>query len=206
MALPVSFRPKLVDALKNYSAHNFYSDLGAGVTVGIVALPLSMALAIASGLPPQIGLFAAIIAGILISVFGGSRVQIGGPAGAFVPLLAPIVMRHGPEALVACALMAGIILIVLGACKLGVMIKYIPFPVVTGFTSGIAIIIMSTQIHDFFGLPEKLPPDFIGKLAALTQNFHPNWATVLLAFFCTLAIWFWPRKIGRRIPGTIVIV
>jgi SulP family sulfate permease len=206
MNLPVSFRPKLVDALKNYSAHNFYSDLGAGVTVGIVALPLSMALAIASGLPPQIGLFAAVIAGILISLFGGSRVQIGGPAGAFVPLLAPIVMKHGPEALVACALMAGIILIILGACKLGVMIKYIPFPVVTGFTSGIAIIIMSTQLRDFFGLPEKLPPDFIGKIATLTQNFHPNWATVILGTLCSLAIWYWPKKIGRRIPGTIVIV
>jgi sulfate permease, SulP family len=201
-----SFRPKLVDALKNYSAPAFYSDFAAGVTVGIVALPLSMALAIASGLKPEIGLFTAIIAGILISAFGGSRVQIGGPAGAFVPLLAPVVMKHGPEALVVCALMAGVILIVLGATKMGTLIKYIPFPVVTGFTSGIAIIIMSTQIRDFFGLQEKLPPDFIGKLAALAKNFHPNWPTVLLAVVCTPAIWFWPKKIGRHVPGTIVIV
>lgn len=206
MNMPFSFRPKLLDALKDYSARNFYSDLAAGITVGIVALPLSMALAIASGLPPQIGLFAAIIGGICISAFGGSRVQIGGPAGAFVPLLAPIVMKHGPEALVVCALMAGVILIGLGACKLGSLIKYIPFPVVTGFTSGIAIIIMSTQIRDFFGLPDKLPADFIGKLAVLTQNFHPNWPTVALALACTLAIWFWPRNIGRHIPGSIIIV
>ncbi|MGH7951562.1 MAG: SulP family inorganic anion transporter [Limisphaerales bacterium] len=206
MNLPFSFRPRLADTLKDYSAQKFYSDLTAGLTVGIVALPLSMALAIASGVKPEIGLFTAIIAGILISVFGGSRVQIGGPAGAFVALLAPIVMKHGPQALVACAFMAGVILFVLGACKLGSLIKYIPFPVVTGFTSGIAIIIISTQIRDFFGLQEKLPPDFIGKLLALAQNFHPNWPTVFLAVFSTLAIWFWPKKIGRHVPGTIVIV
>src|SRR5580692_908794 len=206
MNLPCAFHPQLLAALKNYTARSFYSDLAAGVTVGIVALPLSMALAIASGLPPQIGLFTAVIAGICISAFGGSRVQIGGPAGAFVPLLAPIVMKHGPEALVVCALMAGVILIGLGACKLGSLIKYIPFPVVTGFTSGIAIIIMSTQIRDFFGLPNKLPSDFIGKLTALAQNFHPNWPTVALALACTLAIWFWPKNIGRRIPGAIVVV
>jgi SulP family sulfate permease len=206
MDLPFSFRPRWVDALKHYSAPTFYSDLAAGITVGIVALPLSMALAIASGLPPVIGLFTAIIAGLCISVFGGSRVQIGGPAGAFVPLLAPIVMKHGAEALVVCALMAGVIQLVLGACKLGSLIKYIPFPVVTGFTSGIAIIIMSTQIRDFFGLQVKLPPDFIGKLEILAQNFHPNPPTILLAIVCTLAIWFWPKSIARFVPGSIVIV
>src|ERR1700691_4384684 len=206
MDFPISFRPKLVDALKDYSAQKFYADAMAGFTVGIVALPLSMALAIASGLKPEIGLFASIIAGILVAVFGGSRVQIGGPAGAFVPLLAPIVMKHGPEALVVCTLMAGVILIVLGACKLGSMIKYIPFPVVTGFTSGIAIIIISTQIRDFFGLQNKLPPDFIGKLRSLAESFQPNGATVVLGTFATLAIWFWPKKIGRHVPGSIVIV
>lgn len=174
--------------------------------MGIVALPLAMALAIASGLKPEIGIFTAIIGGLLVSLLGGSRVQIGGPAGAFVPLLAPIVMVHGPEALVVCALMAGVILFVLGACKLGTMIKYIPFPVVTGFTSGIAIIILSTQIRDFFGLSQKLPPDFIGKVRALVADFHPNWSTVLLAVICTLAIWFWPKKIGHRVPGSIVVI
>src|SRR3984885_3189030 len=201
-----SFRPKLFEALKNYSAQKFSLDLSAGVTVGIVALPLAMALAIASGLKPEVGIFTAIIGGLLVSLLGGSRVQIGGPAGAFGPLLAPIVLLHGPEALVVCALMAGVILFVLGASKLGTLIKFIPFPVVTGFTSGIAIIILSTQIRDFFGLQNKLPPDFIGKLRALAGNFEPNWTTVILAIISSLAIWFWPKKIGHRIPGSIVIV
>ncbi|MGC9944457.1 MAG: SulP family inorganic anion transporter [Verrucomicrobiota bacterium] len=206
MSWSTPFRPKLLETLKNYSAPTFFSDLSAGLIVGVIALPLSLALAIASGLKPEIGLFTAILGGFLVSALGGSRVQIGGPAGAFVPLLAPIVMRHGPEALVVCTLMAGAILIVLGACKLGSMIKYIPFPVVTGFTSGIAIIIMSTQIRDFFGLNQKLPPDFVGKLRALAGDFHPNWPTVLLAILATLAIWFWPKKLGRFLPGTIVVV
>src|SRR5271154_3002378 len=135
MVFPISFRPKLVDALKDYSARKFYADAMAGFTVGVVALPLSMALAIASGVKPEIGIFTAIIGGLLVSALGGSRVQIGGPAGAFVPLLAPIVMKHGPEALVVCTLMAGVILFALGAGRLGNLIKFIPFPVVTGFTS-----------------------------------------------------------------------
>jgi sulfate permease, SulP family len=206
MNFPISFRPKLVGALKDYSAQKFYADAMAGFTVGIVALPLSMALAIASGLKPEIGIFTAIIGGLLVSALGGSRVQIGGPAGAFVPLLAPIVIKHGPEALVVCAMMAGVILIILGVSKLGTLIKFIPYPVVTGFTSGIAIIIISTQIRDFLGLDEKLPPDFIGKLGALAENFQPNWATVVLATLATLGIWFWPKKIGRHVPGSIVIV
>lgn len=206
MNLSLSFRPKLFDTLKNYTRDDFAADAVAGVTVGIVALPLSMALAIASGMKPEVGLFTAIIGGILISVFGGSRVQIGGPAGAFVPLLAPIVMKHGPEALVVCALMAGIILFVLGAARMGTLIKYIPFPVVMGFTSGIAIIILSTQIGDFFGLNTKLPSDFIGKLGALARDFHPNWPTTLLALGSTLVIWFWPKNIGRRVPGSIVVI
>src|SRR5882757_483115 len=201
-----SFRPRLLDALKSYSAQTFGNDITAGLIVGIVALPLSMALAIASGLKPETGIFTAIIGGFLVSALGGSRVQIGGPAGAFVPLLAPIVIAHGPEALAVCALMAGVILFVLGASKLGTMIRYIPFPVVTGFTSGIAIIIMSTQIKDFFGLQTKLPPDFIGKLRVLSEGFQPNLPTVLLAVLATLAIWFWPKKIGRRMPGSMVVV
>jgi SulP family sulfate permease len=213
MNFPISFRPKLVDALKDYSAQKFSADLVAGVTVGIVALPLAMALAIASGLKPEVGIFTAIIGGLLVSLLGGSRVQIGGPAGAFVPLLAPIVVMMGPEGhaygadgLVVCALMAGVILFVLGACKLGTMIKYIPFPVVTGFTSGIAIIIMSTQVHDFFGLDTPLPADFAKKISVLAGNFHPNWPTVLLATLSTLAIWFWPKKLGRRLPGSIAVI
>ena len=213
MKIDFPFRPKLLDTLKNYSAQDFVADLTAGIIVGIVALPLSLALAIASGLKPEVGLFTAIVGGFLVSLLGGSRVQIGGPAGAFVPLLAPIVVMmgpegraFGPEGLVVCAMMAGVILFVLGASRLGTMIKYIPFPVVTGFTSGIAIIIMSTQIRDFFGLQQKLPPDFIGKLHSLAGNFEPNWPTVLLATISTLAIWFWPKKIGNRLPGSIVVI
>ena len=206
MKINFTFRPKLCDTLKTYSAPVFVADLTAGLIVGIVSLPLAIALAIASGLKPEIGIFTAIVGGFLVSALGGSRVQIGGPAGAFVPLLAPIVLLHGPQALVVCALMAGVILFVLGACKLGTMIKYIPFPVVTGFTSGIAIIILSTQIRDFFGLQPKLPADFPGKLRALSENFHPNWPTVFLATAATLAIWFWPKKLGRRLPGSIVVI
>jgi SulP family sulfate permease len=201
-----SFRPKLADTLKGYTRQDLTADVAAGITVGIVALPLAMALAIASGLKPEIGLFTAVIGGFLISLLGGSRVQIGGPAGAFVPLLAPIVMAHGPGGLAVCALIAGLILIVLGMAKMGTLIKYIPFPVVTGFTSGIAIIILSTQIKDFFGLQNKLPPDFIGKLRALAIDFHPSWPTVLLAMIATLLIWFWPKNLGRRLPGSIVVI
>jgi SulP family sulfate permease len=206
MKISFSFRPKLVDTMKNYTRQDFAADAVAGVTVGIVALPLAMALAIASGMKPEVGLFTAIIGGLLISALGGSRVQIGGPAGAFVPLLAPIVIKHGAGGLVVCALMAGIILFALGATKMGTLIKYIPYPVVTGFTSGIAIIILSTQIGDFFGLKGKLPPDFIGKLGALARDFHPNWPTVLLAAISTLVIWFWPKGLGRRLPGSIVVI
>ena len=201
-----TFRPKLLDTLKDYSTPTFISDLTAGLTVGVVALPLAMALAIASGLKPEIGIFTSIIGGFIVSALGGSRVQIGGPAGAFVPLLAPIVMVHGPDALVVCALMAGVILFVLGACRLGTLIKYIPFPVVTGFTSGIAIIILSTQIHDFFGLQTKLPPDFIGKIRMLAGDFSPNWPTAAMALAGTLIIWYWPKKLGFRLPGSIVVI
>ncbi len=165
-----------------------------------------MALAIASGLKPEIGLYTAIIGGFLIAAFGGSRVQIGGPAGAFVPLLAPIVAAHGPQGLVVCALMAGVILIALGLAKLGTLIKFIPYPVVTGFTSGIAIIILSTQIRDFFGLQVRLPADFVGKMETLSKGFAPHWPTVLLAMIGTLVIWFWPKNLGRRVPGSIVVI
>ena len=213
MKVDFPFRPKLLDTLKNYSAQDFAADLTAGIIVGIIALPLSLALAIASGLKPEVGLFTAIVGGFLVSLLGGSRVQIGGPAGAFVPLLAPIVVMmgpegraFGPEGLVVCAMMAGVILFVLGVSKLGSMIKYIPFPVVTGFTSGIAVIIMSTQIRDFFGLQQKLPSDFIGKLHSLAGSFEPNWPTVLLAMTATLAIWFWPKKIGKLLPGSIIVI
>jgi SulP family sulfate permease len=196
----------LRETLKDYSRSTFSADLTAGLTVGIVALPLAMALAIASGLKPEVGIFTAIIGGFFISLFGGSRVQIGGPAGAFVPLLAPIVAVHGPQGLVACALIAGVILIALGLARLGSMIRFIPYPVVIGFTSGIAVIILSTQIRDFFGLQTVLPADFIGKLRALGADFHPNWATTGMALAAVLVIWFWPARWSRKLPASIVVI
>lgn len=202
----LSFRPKLLDTLPGYSRATFASDLTAGVTVGLVALPLAMALAIASGLKPEAGIFTAVVAGFLISALGGSRVQIGGPAGAFIPILVPIVAVHGPAGLMVCALMAGIILIGMGLARMGSLIKFVPFPVVTGFTSGIAIIILSTQINDFFGLGARLPADFLGKLAHLAGHFTPNWPTVALSVSGVLALWFWPRQWVRRLPGSIGVI
>lgn len=201
-----SFRPKLIEALRGYSRADFSADAVAGVTVGLVALPLAMALAIASGLKPEVGIFTAVAAGFLISVLGGSRVQIGGPAGAFIPILAPIVATHGPQGLVVCVLMAGLILIVMGVAGMGSLIKFVPFPVVTGFTSGIAVIILSTQINDFLGLGMKLPADFVGKLAALSDRFSPNWPTVVLAVLCLVLILKWPATWSRRVPASIVAI
>jgi SulP family sulfate permease len=200
------FRPKLLEMLSGYSRVTFIQDLTAGLTVGIVALPLAMALAIASGLKPEVGIFTAIIGGFFISLLGGSRVQIGGPAGAFVPLLAPIVLVHGPQGLAACALIAGVILIVLGVTRMGTMIRFIPYPVVIGFTSGIAVIILSTQIRDFFGLEARLPAEFLGKLEIVFTDFHPNWPTAGMALAGVLLIWFWPAALARRLPASIVVI
>ncbi|WP_372807547.1 SulP family inorganic anion transporter [Pontiella sp.] len=158
------FRPKLFTLLKTYNRSTLAADCAAGVTVGIIALPLAMAFAIASGLPPERGLFTAIVAGFLISLLGGSRVQIGGPTGAFVVIVAGIVARFGYEGLVLCMLMAGALLILFGLCRLGGLIRFIPFPVTTGFTAGIAVVIFSTQIKDLLGLRmEAVPSEFIPK-------------------------------------------
>src|SRR6266496_773226 len=140
------FRPRLLDTLKGYSGQDFTADLTAGLTVGIVALPLAMAFAIASGVPPQAGIFTAVIAGFLISSLGGTRVCIGGPTGAFVVILYGISAKYGAENLAICTVLAGVILLGMGAARLGTMIKYIPYPVTMGFTSGIAVLIFSTQI------------------------------------------------------------
>src|SRR5690606_31699144 len=161
LRLRFQFRPKLLETIPGYSRPTFFADLAAGLTVGVVALPLAMALAIASGLKPEVGIYTAIVGGLLISLLGGSRVQIGGPAGAFVPLLAPIVAVQGPRGLGAGALIAGVILIAPGVARVGSMIRFSPYPVVIGFTSGIAVIILSTQLRDFFGLSATLPADFI---------------------------------------------
>src|SRR5271168_741995 len=164
--------PKSVLCLRNYSARKLLSDGVAGVTVGLVALPLAMAFAIASGVPPQAGIYCAIVAGFAISALGGSSTQIGGPTGAFVVVVFGIVARYGIDGLFMCTMMAGVLLVVLGATGLGTAVKFIPRPVVVGFTNGIAVIIASTQIKDFVGIQaEKVPGDFLGRIEVLGAKF-----------------------------------
>src|SRR5271168_924963 len=167
------YLPKSFTLLRNYTAKIFLSDLVAGITVGLVALSLAMAFAIASGVPPQSGLYCAIVAGFLISALGGSSTQIGGPTGAFVVVVFGIVAKYGVDGLYMCTLMAGVILVILGATGLGTAVKFIPRPVVVGFTNGIAVIIASTQIRDFFGLQvAKVPGEFLARMEVLARNFH----------------------------------
>jgi len=161
--------PKSIICLRDYSFDKFLKDIVAGITVGLVALPLAMAFAIASGLTPQAGIYCAVVTGFLISAFGGSKTQIGGPTGAFVVVVAGIIAVHGIDGLFMCTVMAGIILIVLGATGMGTAVKFIPRPVVIGFTNGIAVLIASTQIKDFFGLQlNKVPSEFWLRIKALS--------------------------------------
>src|SRR5579859_6219245 len=197
--------PKSVLCLRTYDRHKFLLDIIAGMTVGLVALPLAMAFSIASGLTPQAGIYCAIVTGFLISAFGGSKTQIGGPTGAFVVVIAGIVAVHGVDGLFMCTVMAGILLVILGATGMGSAVKFIPRPVVIGFTNGIAILIASTQIKDFFGLTlAKVPGEFWLRMKALAAS-APTWswrATLLAA--CTVAIMLICRAISSRIPGPIV--
>ena len=197
--------PKIVTALKDYNRDKFLGDLVAGLIVGVVALPLAIAFAIASGVTPDRGLWTAIVAGFLISLLGGSRVQIGGPTGAFVVIVYGIVQKYGIDGLTVATLMAGVILVVMGIAKLGTMIKFIPHPVITGFTSGIAIIIFSGEIKDFFGLRMGgVPADFIGKINAYARNatgFTPEALAVALLALAIIVLW--PR-VNRRIPGPFI--
>jgi SulP family sulfate permease len=197
--------PKSVTTLKSYSRSQFTSDVVAGVIVGVVALPLAIAFAIASGVTPDRGLYTAIIAGFLISALGGSRVQIGGPTGAFVVIVYGIVQKYGIDGLVVATIMAGVILIVLGVARLGAAIKFIPHPVVIGFTSGIAVIIFSSQVKDFLGLRMgEVPAEFIPKWRAFGANFHSvNPYTIGISLGALLIMAVWP-KISRRIPGPFV--
>ena len=197
--------PKSILALKGYTRRDLLSDLIAGVTVGLVALPLAMAFAIASGVPPQTGLYTAIIAGFLISALGGSRVQIGGPTGAFVVVVAGIVTRYGIDGLFMCTAIAGVVLIFLGATGLGSAVKYIPRPVVVGFTNGIAVVIASTQLKDFFGLKiEHVPGNFLGRLEVVAQNFRTlSFEETGLAVLALVLILVF-RKYVPRVPGYIV--
>ena len=198
--------PKLIETLRRgYSFEAFSNDLVAGVTVGLVALPLAMAFAIASGVPPQNGIYCAVVAGFLISALGGSRTQIGGPTGAFVVVVAGIVSIHGLDGLFMCTLMAGIILILLGVTGLGTAVKFIPRSVVIGFTNGIGVLIASTQLRDLFGLqPPSVPGDFLGRAEVLLAyaGTASGVATALAA--ATIATILVLRKISRRIPGSIL--
>lgn len=197
--------PKVVESLRGYTAQKFLSDVTAGVTVGLVALPLAMAFAISSGVPPQSGLYCAVIAGFLISALGGSRTQIGGPTGAFVVVVSGIVALHGMEGLLICTLMAGVMLVFLGLTGLGRVVSFLPRPVVIGFTNGIAVLIASTQIKDFFGIQlEKVPGDFLHRMRELyTHAGTASITATLLASSILAFIIVWTRLV-KRIPGTIV--
>ncbi len=201
----VIFIPKLWTTLKTYNRRQFYADLMAGIVVGIVALPLAIAFAIASGVTPEKGLYTAIIAGFLISLLGGSRVQIGGPTGAFVVIVVGIIGKYGYDGLVIATIMAGFILIFMGLAKIGALIKFIPYPVVTGFTSGIGLIIFSSQVSDFFGLNLKnVPVDFVDKWVLYFRGLPSIHVSSLALGVLTLLIIFICTRISRRIPGAFV--
>src|SRR6185312_4229722 len=200
------YLPKSVTCLRHYTTGIFVRDLLAGVTVGLVALPLAMAFAISSGLSPQAGIYCAIVTGFLISALGGSRNQIGGPTGAFVVVVAGIVAKHGVDGLFMCTLMAGFMLVALGLTGMGSTVRFIPRPVVVGFTNGIAILIASTQIRDFLGLRmASVPSDFLPRMQAL---FHAagTWSPAATSLsIATLVILIVAARISRRIPASIIV-
>jgi SulP family sulfate permease len=201
------FRPKLFDTLKNYDRRQFSKDVMAGLIVGIVALPLAIAFAIASGVSPEKGLYTAIIAGFIISAMGGSRVQIGGPTGAFIIIVYGIVQANGLNGLIVATFMAGVMIMIMGFARLGSVIKFIPYPLIIGFTSGIAILIFSSQTKDFLGLKMgAVPADFIDKWKSYFRNVMTvNFYAVIIAAITTAIILFWP-KITRKIPGSLVAI
>ena len=200
------FRPALLASLRGYTRADFARDLGAGLTVGVIALPLAIGFGIASGVSPGQGLWTAIVAGFLISALGGSRFQIGGPTGAFVPVLAAIVAAHGYGGLAVATMMAGAMLIVVGALRLGTVLRFIPYPVVAGFTSGIAVIILSAQLNEALGLGLKMPEHVPQQLAALAKQLGAvNWHAVSLTALTLVCIYGWPR-LTRKVPASIVAV
>ena len=203
------FKPKLLSTLKNYSKENFMADLMAGIIVGIVALPLAIAFGIASGVSPEKGIITAIVAGFIISLLGGSKVQIGGPTGAFIVIIYGIIQEYGISGLTVATLMAGVLLILLGVFKLGAVIKFIPYPIIVGFTSGIALTIFTTQIADIFGLQfgdEKVPGDFIGKWMLYFKHFDTvNWWNAIVSFVSVFIIAITP-KFSKKIPGSLVAI
>ena len=205
----VEFRPKLFETLKNYSRANLMTDVMAGVIVGIVALPLAIAFGIASGVSPEKGIITAIVAGFIVSFLGGSKVQIGGPTGAFIVIIYGIIQQYGIEGLMVATMMAGVLLVLLGVFKLGTIIKFIPYPIIVGFTSGIALTIFTTQIADVFGLrfgDEKVPGDFIGKWMLYARHFDTvNWWNVAVSIVSIVVIALTPR-LSRKMPGSLVAI
>jgi sulfate permease, SulP family len=198
--------PKSVLLLRDYDRHKFLSDLIAGITVGLVALPLAMAFAIASGVSPQAGIYCAIVTGFLISALGGSKTQIGGPTGAFVVVISGIIAKHGIEGLFTCTMMAGLLLVLLGITGMGTAVKYFPRPVIMGFTNGIAILIASTQIRDLFGLRmDHVPGDFFHRMRAFGQAWNTiSWEATTLSI-ASLAVMVLCLKYAKRIPGAIIV-
>ena len=203
------FKPKLVSCLKNYSKETFMADLMAGIIVGIVALPLAIAFGIASGVSPEKGIITAIIAGFIISLLGGSKVQIGGPTGAFIVIIYGIIQQYGEAGLIVATLMAGVLLVLLGVFKLGAVIKFIPYPIIVGFTSGIAVTIFTTQIADIFGLSfgdEKVPGDFVGKWLIYFRHFDTiNWWNTIVSIVSIIIIAITP-KFSKKIPGSLIAI
>ena len=203
----IDFQPVLFDTIKNYNKEKFFTDLMAGIIVGIVALPLAIAFGIASGVSPEQGLVTAIIAGFIISFLGGSNVQIGGPTGAFIIIVYGIIQQFGTAGLAIATVMAGIMLLLMGIFKLGTIIRFIPYPIVVGFTSGIALTIFTTQIKDLFGLTmDKVPADFISKWSAYFQSFGTtNWIALAVGIGRILLIVVTP-KFSKKIPGSLIAI
>ncbi|MBL4932588.1 sulfate permease [Clostridium paridis] len=199
--------PKSITCFKNYNKEQFFKDFISGIIVAIIAIPLSIALAIASGVSPEKGLYTAIIGGFIVALFGGSRVQIAGPTGAFVVIVYGIIEKYGIQGLIISTIMAGVFLIIMGLLKLGSLLKYIPSAITTGFTSGIAIVILSTQVKDFLGLTIKnVPSDFAGKWISYISNIKTlNVNSLIISVITLLIIIFWP-KVNKRIPGTFVAI
>lgn len=203
MNVSIPFRPKLIEALKGYNKEQFKKDLGSGINVMTLAFPLSIAFAIAAGVKPEAGLFTAIIGGALIALFGGSRVQIGGPTGAFVIITFSVLSTYGMSGLLLCTMLAGVMLCILGFARLGSIIRYIPYPVSRAFTKGIAVLILSTQIKPFFGLAGvEMPVPFVGKIEAFSTHLGSiHGLTVLFAVASLAVIALWPARLARFVPG-----
>jgi len=206
--MPKRLQPKLITILRSgYSKEQLLADVIAGVIVGVVALPLAIAFAIASGVKPEQGLYTAIIAGIIVSVLGGSRVQIAGPTGAFIVIIYGIVQKYGYDGLVIATVIAGVLLVIMGLARLGTLLRFVPYPLTVGFTSGIAVIIFSSQVSDFFGIHiENAPADLIGKWSVLAHQFNAiDYNALGVGIASLLILSFWPR-VTHRIPGSLVAI